>query len=59
MTKDQWLNQMIMFDEKGNPPSLNNVPLRYGLKKESFELKKYSEKKIEKLYQAFIGKDRE
>jgi len=36
MNKEQWLNQTIMFDEWGRPPSLANVPLSYGSRAEMF-----------------------
>ena len=50
MTKEQWLNQIIQFDTWGRPPSLADVPLMYGTRKKAFELRKYSNKKINKLY---------
>ena len=50
MTKEQWLNQTIQFDEWGRPPSLADVPLIYGSRKKSFELNGYSGKEINKLY---------
>ena len=53
MTKEQWLNQTIQFDEWGRPPSLADVPLIYGSRKKSFELNGYSDKEINKLYKDF------
>jgi len=50
MSKEQWLNQTIQFDEWGRPPSLADVPLIYGSRKKAFELRKYSNKQINKLY---------
>jgi hypothetical protein len=50
MTKEQWLNQTIMFDEWGRPPSLADVPLTYGARKKAFELRSYTENEIDKLY---------
>ena len=40
MTKEQWLNQIIPFDEWGRPPSLADVPLTYGARKKAFKLMK-------------------
>ena len=50
MTKEQWLNQTIQFDEWGRPPSLADVPLIYGTRKKAFELRKYTDKQINELY---------
>ena len=50
MTKEQWLKQTIMFDDYGRPPSLADVPLQYGTRKQSFKLRKLTEKEIDKLY---------
>ena len=50
MTKKQWLNATIMFDEWGRPPSLADVPLIYGARKKAFELRGYTENEIDKLY---------
>ena len=50
MTKEQWLNQKIHFDEWGRPPSLADVPLIYSTRKKAFKLMKYSNEKINKLY---------
>ena len=53
MTKKEWLEQKIMVDEWGRPPSLADVPLIYGSRKKSFELNGYSDKEINKLYKEF------
>ena len=50
ITKEQWLNQTIQFDEWGRPPSLADVPVMYGTRKKAFELREYSNKEINKLY---------
>jgi len=50
MTKEQWLKQTIMFDDYGRPPSLADVPLRYGTREQSFKLRGLTEKEIDKLY---------
>ena len=45
-TKQQWLNQIVLFDKWGRPPSLADVPLTYGARKKAFKLMKYSDEKI-------------
>ena len=55
MTKKQWLNATIMFDEWGRPPSLADVPLTYGARKKAFELRKYTVNEIDKLYKEAIN----
>jgi len=57
MTKEQWLKQTIMFDDFGRPPSLADVPLRYGSREESFKLRKLTEKKIDELYKKESAND--
>ena len=54
LTKEQWLNQTIMFDEWGRPPSLADVPIMYGSRQKSFELRKYTAKEITKMYKEAI-----
>ena len=53
MTKEQWLNQTIQFDNFGRPPSLADIPLMYGKRKKAFTLRKYSMNKINQLYEEF------
>ena len=51
ITKKQWLDQTIMFDEWGRPPSLADVPLTYGPRKKAFKLKGYSTKEINTIWE--------
>ena len=37
LTKKQWLNQTVMCDEWGRPPSLADVPLTYMSRDKAFE----------------------
>ena len=51
MTKEQWLNQTIQFDEWGRPPSLADVPLTIMTRKTAlFKRNIESEIEINKLY---------
>ena len=54
MTKEQWLNQIIMFDEWGRSPSLADVPLTYGSRKKALKLAGLSEEKMEKLFKRVL-----
>ena len=55
LTKEQWLNQTIMYDEWGRPPSLADVPLIHGSRKKAFELRKYTKKEINNMYKEAIS----
>ena len=37
MKKIEWLNQEVMFDEWGRPPSLADVPIHIGTRREMLE----------------------
>ena len=50
MSKKEWLNQTIMCDEWGRPPSLADVPLRYMTRKDALLKQGGNEKSINKLY---------
>ena len=54
MTKEEWLNDIIMFDEWGRPPSLANVPLTYGSRAEMFELLELNNDDIELKYKEYL-----
>ena len=54
MKKEYWLNQTVMFDELGRPPSLENVPLTYGSRAEMFELLELNNDDIEFKYKEFL-----
>ena len=50
MTKKQWLEQTVMSDEWGRPPSLADVPLTYMSRKQAFEKRGYSKREITEMY---------
>jgi len=50
MTKKQWLNQIIMCDEWGRPPSLADVPLTYMPRKKAFEKLGYTKEVINETF---------
>ena len=51
ITKKQWLNHTILFDEWGRSPSLADVPLTYGPRRKAFELKGCSKKEINRIWE--------
>ena len=51
MNKEQWLNQTVMFDEWGRPPSLADVPLTYMARKKAFKKRGYSKREITEIYE--------
>ena len=50
MTKKQWLEQQVMCDEWGRPPSLADVPLTVMTRKEALLKQGGDEKSINKLW---------
>jgi len=54
MNKEQWLNQTVMFDEWGRPPSLADVPLSYGSRAKMFELREYGNDDIKMKYKQYL-----
>jgi len=50
MTKKTWLNQTVMCDEWGRPPTLADVPMTYATRQESFKRQKLTETEINRLY---------
>ena len=50
MTKKQWLEQSVMCDEWGRPPSLADVPLTYMSRKKAFGKRGYSKREITEIY---------
>ena len=50
MSKKEWLNQTIMCDEWGRPPSLADVPLTYMTRKKALLKQGGTKKSINKLY---------
>ena len=54
MTKKTWLNQTVMCDEWGRPPSLADVPLMYMSRKQALLKRGYTKKLINKMWK--LGK---
>ena len=50
MTKKEWLEEQIMCDEWGRPPSLADVPLTIMKRKDALIKQGGDEKSIDKLY---------
>ena len=50
MSKKEWLEQQIMCDERGRPPSLADVPLTIMTRKEALIKQGGNDKSIDKLY---------
>ena len=50
MTKKEWLEEQIMCDEWGRPPSLADVPLTIMTRKEALIKQGGDTKSIDKLY---------
>ncbi len=50
LTKKQWLEQQVMCDEWGRPPSLADVPLTVMTRKEALLKQGGDEKSINKLW---------
>ena len=53
LTKKQWLNQSVMCDEWGRPPSLADVPLTYMPRKKAFEKRGYTKEVIDETYKVY------
>ena len=51
LTKKQWLNQNVMCDEWGRPPSLADVPLTYMDRKKALKKRGYSKREITEMYE--------
>ena len=57
MTKKEWLEEQIMCDEWGRPPSLADVPLTIMTRKEALLKQGGNEKSINKLYNEIAFND--
>ena len=59
MSKKEWLNQSVMCDEWGRPPSLADVPLTYTSRDEAFkkQSKNTSKKDIDTLYKKYLSEN--
>lgn len=59
MSKKEWLEQEIMCDEWGRPPSLADVPLTIMTRKEALIKQGGDEKSIDKLYKEAMDAEEE
>ena len=59
MTKKQWLEQKIMVDEWGRPPSLADVPLTIMKRKDALIKQGNNDKTIDKLYKEAMDAEEE
>tara|TARA_Y100000310_G_scaffold49876_1_gene46056 strand:+ start:1875 stop:2051 length:177 start_codon:yes stop_codon:yes gene_type:complete len=57
MSKKDWLNQTVICDEWGRPPSLADVPLMYMTRKKALLKQGVNEKSINKLYKEYLKSD--
>ena len=55
MSKKEWLEEQIMVDECGRPPSLADVPLTIMTRKEALIKQGGNTKSIDKLYKETIN----
>ena len=54
MKKSEWLEQKVMCDEWGRPPSLADVPLTIMTRKEALLKQGGDDKSIDKLYNCLL-----
>ena len=59
MKKQEWLEQQIMCDEWGRPPSLADVPLTIMTRKEALIKQGGDTKSINKLYKEAMNAEEE
>jgi len=59
MTKKEWLEQKVMCDEWGRPPSLADVPLTIMTRKEALIKQGGDTKSINKLYEEVLNDKKE
>ena len=58
MTKKEWLEEQVMCDEWGRPPSLADVPMTIMTRKQPLIKQGHNDKTINNLYkEAFNAKD--
>ena len=50
MKKKQWLNQRVMVDEWGRPPSLADVPLTLMSRQQMFKKRNMEEREIDRIW---------
>jgi len=59
MSKKEWLEEKVMCDEWGRPPSLSDVPLTIMTRKQALIKQGGDEKSIDKLYKEAINVKKE
>ena len=59
MKKSEWLEQKVMCDEWGRPPSLADVPLTIMTRKEALLKQGGNDKTIDKLYKEAMNAEEE
>ena len=59
MSKKEWLEQKIMCDEWGRPPSLADVPLTIMTRKDALIKQGGNDKSIDKLYKEAMNAEEE
>ena len=59
MSKKEWLEQKVMCDEWGRPPSLADVPLTIMTRKEALLKQGGDDKSIDKLYKEYMNAEEE
>ena len=59
MSKKEWLEEQIMCDEWGRPPSLADVPLTNMKRKDALIKQGGNEKSIDKLYKEVMSGKKE
>ena len=55
MTKKEWLEEQVMVDEWGRPPSLADVPLTLMTREQAFTKQGGSKKEINNLWKSVKG----
>ena len=55
MTKKEWIEEMVMCDEWGRPPSLADVPLTMMKRKNALIKQGGDDKSIDKLYKETVN----
>ena len=59
LSKKEWLEQEVMCDEWGRPPSLADVPLTIMTRKEALLKQGGNDKSIDKLYKEAMNAEEE
>ena len=59
MSKKEWLEEQIMCDEWGRPPSLADVPLTIMTRKDALIKQGGNDKSIDKLYKEAMNAEEE